>query len=61
MEKMGRQRRSEAVWRELVESHRHSGLTVAEFCEREGIKSASLYGYRAVYSAYFSSNLCRIG
>ena len=47
MEKSGRQRRSEAAWRELVERHEHSGLRVAEFCEREGIKSASLYGWRS--------------
>src|SRR5689334_18226215 len=47
MEKVGRQRRSESTWRELVERHEQSGLTVAEFCEREGIKSASLYGWRS--------------
>ena len=46
MEKIGRQRRSESTWRELVERHEQSGLTVAQFCEREGIKSASLYGWR---------------
>lgn len=37
MEKIGRQRRSESAWRELVERHEQSGLTVAEFCEREGL------------------------
>lgn len=47
MEKIGRQRRSEAAWRELVDRHEHGGLTVAEFCKREGIKSASLYGWRS--------------
>lgn len=47
MEKIGRQRRSESAWRELVERHAQSGLTVSEFCEREGIKSASLYGWRS--------------
>lgn len=47
MEKIGRQRRSESAWRELVKRHEQSGLTVAEFCEREGIKSASLYGWRS--------------
>jgi transposase-like protein len=47
MEKVGRQRRSESTWRELVDRHEQSGLTVAEFCEREGIKSASLYGWRS--------------
>jgi len=47
MEKIGRQRRSEATWRELVARHEQSGLTVAAFCQREGIKSASLYGWRS--------------
>jgi putative transposase len=47
MEKVGRQRRSEEAWRELVERHEQSGLTVAEFCEREGLRSASLYGWRS--------------
>lgn len=47
MEKIGRQRRSESAWREIVERHGQSGLTVPEFCEREGIKSASLYGWRS--------------
>ena len=47
MEKISRQRRSESAWREIVERHRQGGLTVPEFCEREGIKSASLYGWRS--------------
>lgn len=47
MEKLGRQRRSESEWRELVERHEQSGLAASEFCEREGIKSASLYGWRS--------------
>ena len=47
MEKIGRQRRSEGAWRELVDRQQQSGLTVAQFCEREGIKSASLYGWRS--------------
>jgi len=47
MEKIGRQRRSESTWRELVERQEQSGLSVAQFCEREGIKSASLYGWRS--------------
>ena len=47
MEKIGRQRRSESAWRELVDRQEQSGLTVAQFCEREGIKSASLYGWRS--------------
>jgi transposase-like protein len=47
MEKFSRQRRSESAWRELVDRQEQSGLTVAQFCQREGIKSASLYGWRS--------------
>jgi putative transposase len=47
MEKVSRQRRSESAWRDIVERQRQSGLTVAAFCEREGIKPASLYGWRS--------------
>ncbi len=47
MERIGRQRRSESAWRELMERHAQSGLAVSEFCKLEGIKSASLYGWRS--------------
>ena len=47
MEKIGRERRSESVWREIVGRQTESGLTVQAFCDREGIKSASLYGWRS--------------
>jgi putative transposase len=47
MEKISRQRRSEGVWRDIVERQGQGGLTVPEFCEREGIKAASLYGWRS--------------
>ena len=47
MEKISRQRRSESAWREIVERQGQSGLTVPEFCEGEGIKAASLYGWRS--------------
>ena len=47
MEKIVRQRRSESAWREIVERQAESGLTVQSFCEREGLKSASLYGWRS--------------
>jgi len=47
MEKIGRERRSESVWREIVGRQAESRLTVHDFCEREGIKSASLYGWRS--------------
>ena len=46
MEKVGRQKRSESAWREIVARQAQSGLAVREFCEREGIKAASLYGWR---------------
>jgi transposase-like protein len=47
MEKISRERRSESAWRDIVERQGQSGLTVPEFCEREGIKAASLYGWRS--------------
>ena len=39
-------RRSESAWREILAHQEQSGLTVQEFCEREGLKAASLYGWR---------------
>ena len=47
MEKIGRERRSESAWREIAERQGQSGLSVKAFCEREGIKAASLYGWRS--------------
>ena len=47
MEKIGRERRSESAWREIVARQAESGLSVQAFCEREGIKGASLYGWRS--------------
>jgi putative transposase len=47
MEKIGRERRSESTWREIVSRQAESGLSVQAFCEREGIKAASLYGWRS--------------
>ena len=47
MEKVGRLRRSESAWREIVARQAESGLTVQSFCEREGINGASLYGWRS--------------
>ena len=46
MDQIVRQRRSEGAWREIVARQEQSGLTVQEFCEREGLKAASLYGWR---------------
>ncbi len=47
MEQIGRHRRSESAWREIVKRQAQSGLTVQSFCEREGINAASLYGWRS--------------
>lgn len=47
MEKIGRERRSESAWREIVSRQNESGLSVRAFCEREGIKAVSLYGWRS--------------
>ena len=47
MEKIGRERRNESAWREIASRQAESGLSVQAFCEREGIKAASLYGWRA--------------
>jgi putative transposase len=44
MDQIIRPRRSESAWREIVARQEQSGLT--EFCEREGLKAASLYGWR---------------
>jgi putative transposase len=47
MEKIGRERRSESAWREIVSRQAESGLSVRAFCEREGINVARLYGWRS--------------
>jgi len=47
MEKIGPERRSESAWREIVSRRAESGLSVQAFCELEGIKAASLYGWRS--------------
>jgi hypothetical protein len=46
MDQITRQRRGASAWREIVARQEQSGLTVTEFCEREGLKAASLYGWR---------------
>ena len=45
---MGRKRSSEAesAWRERLARHKKSGLTVAEFCQREGVSTATFYGWK---------------
>ena len=44
MEKMNT-RRDAGTWREIVDRQVHSGSTVAEFCQREGLSVASFYGW----------------
>ncbi|MCP3994746.1 MAG: transposase [bacterium] len=45
---MGRKRSSgaEAVWRERLARFQGGGLTVAEFCRREGVSGPSFYQWR---------------
>ena len=47
MEKIGRERRSESTWREIVARQAQSGLSVQAFCEQESIKAASFYVWRS--------------
>ncbi len=42
-----RQRRRASGWRELVSRQARGGQTVQAFCEREGISTASFYGWRS--------------
>lgn len=41
-------RRSREQWRQLVWGHRGSGLSVAGYCEREGISTASFRRWRSL-------------
>ena len=43
---MTNKRRSSQQWRELLESHLASELSVAEFCRREELSEASFYQWR---------------
>jgi transposase-like protein len=45
MQKINR-RRGERAWRELVARQGQSGLSVAAFCQLEGISPCSLYAWR---------------
>jgi len=48
MRKVVRQERRDAQgWRDLVARQVESGLSVREFCEREGVNLWSLYGWRS--------------
>jgi putative transposase len=42
-----RRGRDEQTWRDLVERQGQSGLSVQEFCRREGVKAWSLYRWRS--------------
>ncbi|MBK9386623.1 MAG: transposase [Planctomycetes bacterium] len=39
-------RRSRADWRRLLSRQAHSGLSIAEFCRREGVRPQSLSWWR---------------
>jgi len=41
------QRRNEQAWRELVTRQSQSGLSVQDFCRREGLNPWTLYGWRS--------------
>lgn len=43
---MGQLRRSREEWRELVEQHETSGLSVIEFAHREGLKAKTFGWWR---------------
>ncbi len=47
MEQSRRRRQSADAWRATLERHMESGLSVAAFCEREGINPASFYQWRS--------------
>lgn len=47
MEQTRRQRRSAGAWQAVLARFSESGLTVAAFCEREGINPASFYQWRS--------------
>ncbi len=41
-------RRGREGWVRLVAGHRASGLTVSQYCEREGVSTASFYRWRSL-------------
>jgi putative transposase len=47
MEQTRRQRRDENAWGSVISGFEGSGLTVSQFCEREGIGAASFYHWRS--------------
>ena len=42
-----RERRTERQWREILQRYRTSGLSVREFCGREGVSASSLQRWHA--------------
>jgi len=47
MEQTRRRRRDADAWRSVVSRFNESGLSVSQFCEREGIGAASFYHWRS--------------
>ena len=52
-----RQRRGAQGWSELVKRQKASGLSVQEFCRREGLSAWTLYGWRSRLRAQRSQRL----
>lgn len=50
MEQIRRRRQSAGEWRGMLARYAGSGLTVAAFCQRESISTASFYRWRSVQS-----------
>jgi len=42
----GRSAEREAKWREIIARQAASGLSVREFCQRDGLREPSFYGWR---------------
>ena len=51
MEKIRRVRRSAAMWRELFSRQSSSGVSVQEFCRREGINASLFWRWRSSLKA----------
>ena len=46
MAKKGRDSQREAFWRKTLRQHDKSGLTVLDFCERQGLKPTTFHFWR---------------
>jgi putative transposase len=51
MEQTRRQRRDATAWRAVISQFEESGLSVSQFCEREGLGPASFYHWRSRLSS----------